>query len=167
MDQNVQTRNLLEFIRKIPIFSDLSGIHLKKILTVCSKISLKKNGILCKKGNEAQSMFILLQGKLAIKVDDKSVVATIDPISSIGEMGVFTEEPRTATVEAMENSALLCLRKADIDKLINSDFSFGVTLMRKVIKVLSERIKEDNIKMRDFQSYIISQEEDKISNNPD
>ena len=94
-------------------------------------------------------------------VKGSAPVATIHPVSSIGEMGVFTGEKRTATVQAMEKSNFLVLNKVEIEKLIEKDSQFGLNIMRKVIHILSERISEDNVKIREFQSYVISQEDNK------
>ena len=159
-----QKAKLVNFIQKIPVFSTLSPYKAKLILSLCSKIVLGERNILCKQGDSSDSMFILLQGKLAVKIKNSVTIATIHPVSSIGEMGVFTNEPRTATVEVMEKSILLCLQKSDLDKLIEKDHQFAIKIMRKVIEVLSERITEDNVKIREFQNYIISQEEAKKAN---
>ena len=156
-----QKVRLLQFIQKIPVFSNLSLYKAKIILSLCSKLVLNEGDILCKQGDESNSMFILLQGKLGVKIKHSAPIATIYPVSSIGEMGVFTGEPRTATVEALEKSNLLCLKRIDIEKLIERDNHFGISIMRKVIQILSERICEDNVKIREFQNYIIVQEEAK------
>ena len=116
-----QKVKLVNFIQKIPVFSTLSPYKAKLILSLCSKIALEEKKILCKQGDSSDSMFILLQGKLAVKIKKSFTIATIHPVSSIGEMGVFTNEPRTATVEAMEKSILLCLQKSDLDKLVKVD----------------------------------------------
>ena len=154
-----QKMKLVIFIQKIPVFSTLSPYKAKLILSLCSKIVLQEGNILCKQSDSSDSMFILLQGKLAVKIKNSVTLATIYTVSSIGEMGVFTGEQRTATVEAMEKSSLFCLQKSDLDKLIEKDHQFAVKIMRKVIEVLSERITEDNVKIREFQNYIIRQEE--------
>ena len=156
-----QKIKLVQFIQKIPVFSNLSLYKAKIILSLCSKLVLNKGDILCKQGDESTSMFILLKGKLGVRIKNSAPIATIHPVSSIGEMGVFTGEPRTATVEAMEKSNLLYLKKVDIEKLIEKDTYFGISIMRKVIQILSERICEDNVKIREFQNYIIDQEEAK------
>ena len=153
-----QKIKLLQFIKKIPIFSNLNEYHAKLILTICTKVVAPAGAVLCKKGDEADSMFILLTGKLVVKIDDKTVVSTITDVSSIGEMGVFTGEPRTANVEAVEKTSLLMLRKIDMDKLINKDNQFGVAIMRKVIDILAERIADDNVRLQQFKAYIMKKE---------
>ncbi|MFC1540947.1 cyclic nucleotide-binding domain-containing protein [Candidatus Latescibacterota bacterium] len=156
-----QKVRLLQFIQKIPIFSGLTSYKAKIILSLCSKKVLQEGEILCRQGEESNAMYILLQGKLGVMVKGSAPIATIHPVSSIGEMGVFTGEKRTATVQAMEKSNFLVLNKNDIEKLIEKDSQFGLTIMRKVIQILSERISDDNVKIREFQSYVIGQENSK------
>ena len=149
-----QKAKLLALFERIPIFSGLNVEERTDILRLCSKVSLEQGGTLCRQGEASDSMFILLFGKLAVRIDDATTVATIDPITSIGEMGVFTAAPRTATVEAMERSALLRLGAEDLNRLIESRPSLGVAVMRKVISILSERVTADNVRIREFQNYI-------------
>ena len=158
-----QKARLLIFLQKIPLFSDLPTPKLRKVLSICSKIALDEGQLLCKKGDQSNAMYILLTGKLAVKVGQATPVATIEPVNSIGEMGVFTGEPRSATVQAVQKSALLLLRCHDMNMLIKKDPEFGVKVMSKVIRILAERINADNIRMYDYQKYIISQEEAKQS----
>jgi CRP-like cAMP-binding protein len=154
----VQKNKLIQFIKKIPIFSKLRDVQAAAILSRCSKIILDEKEILCSQGDNSNSMYILLQGELVVKLKDSTVVTKITPVSSIGEMGVFTGEPRSATVEVTDRSSLLCLKKSDIDALIEKDSKFGVSIMQKVIEVLSERICDDNDRIRQFQNFIVNQD---------
>ena len=156
-----QKKKLLDFIRKIPIFSDISVYHAQLLLSRCKKFSLGERDILCNQGESSDSLFILLTGKLAVRIKNSVTIATLYPVTSIGELGVFTGQLRSATVEVMEKATLLRLEKTDVDQLVEKDPAFGVDLMRKVIKVLAERIAEDNVKIREFQNYIIKQEDEK------
>ncbi len=156
--QEESRARLLALIERIPIFSGLSGEDRTSILRLCTKITLDKGGILCNQGDASDAMFILLVGKLAVRIANSATIASIVPVTSIGEMGVFTGEPRTATVEAMEKSALLRLGSVDLNALIESRPALGVSVMRKVIRTLSERVSADNIRIREFQNYLIERE---------
>lgn len=156
-----QKVRLLQFVQKIPVFSGLSLYKAKIILSLCTKKVVQEGEILCRQGEESNAMYILLSGKLDVTIKDSAPVATIHPVSSIGEMGVFTGEKRTATVQAMEKSNFLVLNKNDIERLIEKDSQFGLNIMRKVIHILSERIFDDNVKICEFQSSVISKENSK------
>lgn len=153
-----QRARLVMFLKKIPLFSDMPTPTLRKVLNICSKVALNEGQYLCKKGDQSNAMFILLSGRLAVKIDNPTPVAFIEPVNSIGEMGVFTGEPRTATVQALQKSALLLLKRSELQHLIKHDTDFGVKIMSKVIGILSERIDADNKRMQEFQKYIMNQD---------
>ncbi len=154
-----QKARLITFLQKIPLFSDLPASMLRKILAVSSKIVVNEGQLLCKKGEQSNAMYILLSGRLAVKMGDSAPVATIEPINCIGEMGVFTGEPRTAYVQAMQKSAMLMLSRNDLNALIRRNTDFGVKIMSKVIKILADRIGADNERMQEMQDYIVSIEQ--------
>ena len=152
-----QIDQLQALIRKIPLFSGLTPDDAARILAGSHMRTLEGGTRLCTQGDDAGSLFILLKGKLAVSIKNSSTIATIHPVSSIGELGVFTEQPRNATVDAMEPSTVLEFRKADLDALIERVPALGVRIMQNVVRILSARIAEDNIKLREYQNYVISQ----------
>ena len=87
---------LVTFLQKIPLFEDLPPSTLRMVLSISTKVSLDKGAALCKKGDQSDAMFILLSGKLSVMGSGSEPIATIEPVSSIGEMGVFTGELRSA-----------------------------------------------------------------------
>jgi CRP/FNR family transcriptional regulator, cyclic AMP receptor protein len=153
-----QRETIIALIEKVPLFADLTADDRKRVLSCCSKLTLAPGDILCSQGERSTSLYILLIGKLAVRIINSPTIATIDPVTSIGEMGVFTGEPRSATVEAMENSALLCLDAGDLNRLIEQNPSIGVKMLRRVIHILSGRVSADNTRIREFQNYIIDRE---------
>ena len=57
----------------------------------------------------------------------------------------------------MEQSRVLELKKADLDTLIENVPALGVRILQNVVRILSERIADDNIKLREYQNYVLSQ----------
>ena len=147
---------LIEYLRRIPIFSALSDSTLRKILPLCSKLELDEGEVLCREGETSEELYILLMGKLLVQLKESKTIATIEPGKSVGEMGVFTGKERCATVIAGEKSRLLCLKKAHLDIIIRREPESGVKIMYNVIKLLSEFILADNIRMQEYINYIDS-----------
>lgn len=153
-----QKTKLLEVMVRIPIFSGLPLDGLGRILALCTKVTLEAGEALCRQGDRSDSMYILLFGKLVVKIGNYAAIAFIDPVTSIGEMGVFTGEPRSATVEAMERSALLRLSTEDMSRFIESYPELGVNIMRRVIRTLAERVSADNTRISEFQNFLVGSE---------
>lgn len=158
INKSAQKERIIALIEKVSIFSDLAADDRRRLLSACTKVTLKTGDILCSQGGESTAMFILLFGKLAVRITNSPVIATIDPVTSIGEMGVFTREPRSASVEAIEESALLRLAAEDLNRFIEQEPGIGVKIMRKIIRILADRVSADNTRIREFQNYIVDRD---------
>ena len=51
---------------------------------------------LCVKADDSNQMFVLIAGELGIMSDDDKVLAALTPITTVGEMGMFTRQKRSA-----------------------------------------------------------------------
>ena len=156
-----QQPQLMGILGKIPIFADLNERYKRLILSVSKRINIKKGSVLCREGDVSDSMYILLFGKLSVSIKGSGTIATINPIGTIGEMGVFTDEKRSASVIAMTDCALMLIRADDINRLIEKETAFGNRIMRKVIRIMADRIQGHNARIREFQNYIMSLEKEK------
>ena len=78
-------------------------------------------------------------------------MAAILPVTTVGEMGVITGQPRSATVEAVEESQVLSLKKAHFDALLGREMDIAGHVYRNVIHILATKLVDDNIHLRDQQ----------------
>ena len=93
---------------------------------------------------------ILISGQLSIVTGEGIRVATIFPVNT-GEMGVITGEPRSATVEASKQSNIFVVRKAAFDGMLSDDGDMRATVYKNIIDVLSVKLNNDNVRLRDHQ----------------
>ena len=66
-------------------------------------------------------------------------------------MGVITGQPRSATVEASKSSNIFVVKKKSFDDMLSDDGDVRATVYKNIIDVLSEKLNNDNIRMRDHQ----------------
>jgi len=139
---------LVLVLRKIPISKGLSPSQVKNILGLCTHKSYKKGSQVCRSNTPSHEMYILLSGELAVVASGGIRVATILPVTTVGEMGVITGQPRSATVEA---SNIFVVKKKSFDDMLSDDGDVRATVYKNIIDVLSEKLNNDNIRMRDHQ----------------
>jgi CRP-like cAMP-binding protein len=139
---------LVLVLRKIPISKGLSPSQVKNILGLCTHKSYKKGSQVCRSNTPSHEMYILLSGELAVVASGGIRVATILPVTTVGEMGVITGQPRSATVEA---SNIFVVKKKSFDDMLSDDGDVRATVYNNIIDVLSEKLNNDNIRMRDHQ----------------
>ncbi|HJP33855.1 MAG TPA: response regulator [Candidatus Latescibacteria bacterium] len=142
---------LIQVLRKIPIFKGLSPSQVKKILGLCQNKAYEPGEHVCDSGTKPDEMFVLLSGELAIITPEGLKVATILPVTTVGEMGVITGQPRVASVEVSKPSALFLIHKAQFDAVLRDDEDMQAKVFRAIIDVLSGKLSNDNIRLRDYQ----------------
>jgi CheY-like chemotaxis protein len=145
------SRLLVQVLRKIPLFNGLSPTQVKKILALCVHRSCQPGTKVCQSGSASDEMYVLLSGELAVVTREGLKVAVILPVTTVGEMGVITGHPRSATVEATKPSNLFAVQKAQFEHALREDLPMQVQVYRNIVDVLAAKLVNDNIRVRDYQ----------------
>ena len=87
-------------------------------------------------------MFILVSGELAVKNGDVEL-SRIRPVDVVGEMGVITGMPRSATIEVAEDATLIAIRKMVFDLLIKKDIDLAGKVYKNVFESLCRKLEEN------------------------
>ena len=144
------SHELVEVLSKISLFRELSLPQVRKIVNVCSKRTHQPQERRCIGGNPSDEMYIVVSGELAIVTEEGVRVATIHAVTTVGEMGVMTGQPRSATVEVIKESVVLVIQKRHFDALMRAEDNMKGKIYRNVIEILSQKLVSDNIRLRDY-----------------
>ena len=142
---------LIQVLKKIPIFNGLAPTQVRKILALCVHKSYAPGDKVCVSGTPPDEMFVLLSGEVGIITVEGLRVATILPVTMVGEMGVITGQPRVATVEATKPTATFIIQKGPFDAVLREDDEIRSKVYRAIIDVLSGKLSNDNVRLRDYQ----------------
>ena len=95
-----------ELLQNVPLFSSLSASE-RKLLAFTSQLQCFAPGdVLMRQGEPADCAYVILDGEVEVlgaTSTGEFVVATLGRNAMPGEIGVFTDAPRTATVRAKGN----------------------------------------------------------------
>ncbi|MEE3234196.1 MAG: cyclic nucleotide-binding domain-containing protein [Candidatus Latescibacterota bacterium] len=145
---------LVNVLGKIPVFKGLNPLQVKKVLALCIHKSMEKGEALCKAGTPSDEMYVLLTGQLGIYTAEGIRVATTLPVTTVGEMGVLTGEPRSASVVVSSPSNIFTISKTRFDLLLREEHQMRAIIYKNIIDVLAGKLNNDNIRMMDYQSKI-------------
>lgn len=140
----------LERFNKIPMFRGLATEQLKKMLSICAKKVYPNQEHIFHSGEGSNNMFILLKGKISIMFDSGIELQSISPAGTVGEMGIFTGEKRSASVFAVSDCTVLNFNKEEMFKLFRKDNDLSIKILLNVIKDLSQRIRKDNDQLEEM-----------------
>jgi CRP-like cAMP-binding protein len=103
-------------------------------------LRFKKNSALCREGGAAGSMYILLRGKVSVSAKGRKVATISEAGEAFGELALFLDGHRTASVVAEEDTDVYEIKRRDLPRF----FEGHPALFHNIACTLSKRI-HDNI----------------------
>jgi CRP/FNR family cyclic AMP-dependent transcriptional regulator len=93
-------------------------------------------------GDPTDSLYIILSGRLKVMMSDadgKEVILSIlGPGEFFGEMGLIDDNPRSASVVAIEPCELLAIMRRDFKKCMTDNVEMAMAVMRGLVRRLRE-----------------------------
>ena len=148
-------QQIIQHLQSIPLFHRLTDEELGKIYNVCAFKRLEADEQLYTFGTPSDDIFILLEGRLVARAPTGQDIAYISSIGLVGEMGVLTDEPRSAHVLAMEPAMGFLISKEGLINLFMEDGSICRKILLNLVKTLSQKLYDTNAeieKLRDEQT---------------
>ena len=129
----MQTSDIHNLVKKIPLFQGLLPSQIRELLSEGEVQDFSQgSSILCKEGEESCFLFILLRGKLAVPKGGETL-AHLSPVEIVGEMGVITDSPRCATLQAEEDATVMSIAKNRFNYAIGLDAELAATIYKNVL----------------------------------
>ena len=142
LDDN--TRRFISILGKIPMFQRLLPVQSLEILKICRPRAFDSLEVLTAHGSKSTEMYILLSGQLSVRGPAGTTIATLTPLESVGEMGIITGQPRTATVVSVGKSNVFEISKIKFEVMLKKFPDIGFVIFRNIILTLSNRLDTTN-----------------------
>lgn len=146
-----------EQLRKISLFQAFSDQELVDLyrLGEVRRVNAKSNIVI--EGEQTRGLYLLLKGTVSVYKTDKSSstmirLAYLDEGSAFGELSLFDEAPRSATITGESNCDVFYLDIAPFEKFLDEmGDDLKVRFYKKCAEDMVERFRKQN------SDYIISQ----------
>lgn len=136
------------------IFGDFDEAILNDIENQLIWLELEGGTALFKEGDEGDSLYFVLSGRLAATkkddIGDETKIGEVVRGETVGEMAIFTGEPRYASITAIRDSVLVQLSKDLFEKVISAYPTVALNVTRLII----ERFK--NIQIKKIQNNTVN-----------
>ncbi len=101
-------------------------------------VAFEPGQVIFREGEPGDSMFIVLEGEVEIRVRDK-VIDTSGPGGIIGEMALVDNSPRSATAAAKTACKVVPVNEKQFNFMVQETPHFAITVMRVMCGRLRQR----------------------------
>jgi CRP-like cAMP-binding protein len=126
----------LEFLKNVPILSDLEAMDLDTISKVGVRKKYKKGSIILLEEEAGAALFVIVSGKVKIvRMDDDGrevILSILGESDFFGEMAILDGLARSASVVATTKAELFMIHRRDFLKLLHDFPSVAIALLKEL-----------------------------------
>jgi CRP/FNR family cyclic AMP-dependent transcriptional regulator len=143
-----------QLLGRVSIFSGLTPDELRDLASVAVPRSWSSGEVIFREGDDGDTCYVVQRGIVRVTrnhSDGRTItLAELRPGDLFGELAMFDSERRSATVEAVEDTAGVALLAGDLRRLLLRHPEISI----KLLSAFADRLKEANerISRQSFQT---------------
>lgn len=134
----------ITLLQGVSVFSTLADDDLAQVAAVTVPRSFKAGEQVFREGDTSDTCYLVRTGHVRAVREHAGgrslTLATLGPGEIFGELAIFDEEQRSATVEALEETEVVAILAGDMRRLLREHPDIAV----KLLAALSRRLRETN-----------------------
>ena len=138
------SEDTIALLRAVPVFSDLGQDELARVAEVAVPRQFVAGEVVFREGDESSTCYIVRLGRArAVREhpDGRSItLANFGPGDIFGELAMFDDERRSATIETLEDTEAIAILGGDMRRLLSEHAEIAV----KLLASLGRRLRETN-----------------------
>ena len=133
------------FLRDVRLFREFTAPDLAALANTLRPRSLRRGQVLFREGDPGEEMFLVRDGVVVVS---KAVTGRVEQVLArvargdfFGEMSLFDRSPRSATVQAETDAALLVLDRTALRALTRESPRAAAAFFEALVHVFIERLR--------------------------
>jgi hypothetical protein len=139
-DLPLTTMEKITFLKESEFFAALPLEELYQIAMSMTEESCRTGAVVIEEGTRGDKMYIVVRGRLEVRKGKDQRIALLREKQVFGEMSLLDDQPRSASVVALEDTHLLSLQRASLERILRRHWSVAFNLMRTLSRRLRERM---------------------------
>jgi CRP/FNR family transcriptional regulator, cyclic AMP receptor protein len=136
-----------EYLKTIFVFRELTSMELIKVNKVLKTLKVARGAEIIREGEIGDVMFIIKKGAVDIykgKDLGKKKITHLLPGSHFGEISLIDDNPRSASVVALEDCELLTIKRAEFEGILNQNEGIALKVYKAFTRALCDRLRLAN-----------------------
>ena len=151
-----KSESISGLLRSNPVFADLKDREVWELEQITHRRSYKEGEVVFHEGEPGVGMYIIEEGSVKVFInasDNRGIeLARLEKGEFFGEVALLEDEPRSATVMAMEPTTLIGLFRPDLLDLIDRNPAAGAKIVLKLSQILAARLRHTHEEMRSMRT---------------
>jgi len=109
----------------------------------CRRMEFAAGDIIARQGEPADTLHFILEGRVSVLLssgEEQIRIRSLGPHTTVGEMGLISRQPRSATIRAETRSVLYALSLDRYEHIKLENPTLGQALLSYIISVMTERL---------------------------
>ncbi|MGD0962174.1 MAG: Crp/Fnr family transcriptional regulator [Methylomonas sp.] len=139
---------LVDTLMKLPFLAEQSEEALENLAKKIREVKYKKKSYIINEGEMTNSLYFIFSGKVRVYCTDENakevILTTLMAGSSFGILSLLSNRPRSATVQALENTVCGVIAKADFLQWVQLHPESALLLLCELsdkIQSLTDKVK--------------------------
>jgi CRP-like cAMP-binding protein len=137
----------VQSLRQVPMFRDIDPARLKLLAFTSERVNFAEGQKFFSQGDAADAAYVILQGKADVSLESAGgsaiKVAELGQNALVGEMGILSDSPLSATIIAAAPTTALRIDKRVFLELLTQFPQMSVAVMRE----LASRLEKMNAQL--------------------
>jgi CRP/FNR family transcriptional regulator, cyclic AMP receptor protein len=137
-----------KFLQEVLLFKDIAEDEKAAVWARFEERRLRRGDVLFREGDAGKELFFIRSGTVIVSKHVKGrveqVLARLGPGDFFGEMSLFDDQPRSATIQAEEDTIMYGLDRTSLDHLIEQNPRAATAFFTQVVLVLIKRLRDSS-----------------------
>ena len=128
----LSTQDKQSALASVPLFAGISEDSMARLAAVTGEVDFAPGQFIVVQGQVGTGLYVILEGSARV-VRGSDELNTLGPGEFLGELAVIDQQPRNASVQAIEPTRCLALASWELLELLESDSQLALNLIRGLV----------------------------------
>ena len=152
-----QASNVEDVIAKIPVFESLKPKELRQVASIVHRRNYKAGETIVCQNDPGLGMYVIESGDVDVLLEENGSTKQLVALHEgdfFGEIALLDESPRSATVVAHTEAALIGFFRPDLFDIIEKSPAAGLKIVLGLAQLLGERLRNSNLEISKLRAQL-------------
>jgi CRP/FNR family transcriptional regulator, cyclic AMP receptor protein len=121
------------WLSSVPLFAGVSAESMARLAAVAGEQEFAPGAFIVRQGQVGTGLYLIVEGSVNVVRGADDVLVTLKQGDFFGELAVIDQQPRMASVQAVESTTVLAVASWDLLALLEQDPALALNLIKGLV----------------------------------